>query len=545
MSLFELPQGLETLTGGSTRVDMTQMYPITGNVTQPSNQFVGTGAASGLSSFQFSESKQWWSPALSYFQMQVYVTKLAGPVTSPSTPARITSPVISDGVALADNWVATLFSQIKTRVNSRQLDIIDNVAIMDTALSYANCKNNFLKTFGSLTWIGQPFQTRLINTCANPVNERGAAVEVIFRPCVSLFDVKLLPPGAQFNFDFNWSPTAIGAFESAFGDIAANSTLPTTNDTAYYNISVQSFSFYKASITPSDALSLPPSGVIELSPAIINQYPQVAANQIKQNITLMPTVNRILVVAQDISTQTVKTPWTSTYPNGTTTTNTTVTCGVGTGFNPATSFAWKFSGLGAAPTDSPYAVSLTQMYLTIMELGLQMPQPVYNITNGVWDLARAYSDFCHITQGTIGGYEGSIPYGCSTTTAGVPISVVAASAAAPVFNAGDKDNDQAIVIASTDTTRTVALTQATTVTFSAGTCNHMARYGWSGSRPGPIFAFNILRPDGATVSSGSLNILTSAPVGSVTYSVIQSYSTAIELQLQGNGQYAYHLVDGI
>lgn len=547
MSLFHLDTELPSLTGGSNRVDVTQIYPITGNVTQPfgtspvSSQFLGQGAASGLSTFQFSESAQWWSPALSYFSMQLYVTKI--------TNSQCTSPTTDDGVALCDNFVSTMFSQIKSRVNSRQLDIIDNPQIMDTALQYANCRRGFLKSFGSLTWIAQPFMTRLINTCDNTVSG-GSFVEVVFRPSISLFDVKLLPPGAQFNIDFNWASSAVNCFESVYGDISVGSVALASQ--ACFNISVQSFSLYKASVTPGPMTPLPERGVIDLSPAIVNQYFLNGGASLKQNITLPPTTNRVLVVFQDNNlTNNATSTWSTWNPLGGGTVATPISCGIGTGYNPATSFAWKFSS--SSPGTNPYNVSLNQLYLTLPELGQQMPQPVYNFGSNTSDLMRAYGDWCHITQGTIGGYEGSIEYGSPSSTQGIPINYVnTASLAGTIINTGDKNNDQAFVLSKTfnGPNYTIILQNAgtnttQTITPSATICNQMARFGWAGAKPGPIFAFSVVRPEGRTVSMGTINATFSSGVQSVSLSTIVSYSTAIELQHLGNGQYSYNLVDAV
>lgn len=553
MSIFELPQQLDSLTGGATRFDCTELYPISGNINQPAGTYIGQGQASGNCIFQFgSGSSVWWSPAMSYFRMQLAVTKMSAANTEGL-------PKATDYVALADNFVSTLFTKITTQINSKVLDTVDNVAAMDTALHYANCKDNFLKTFGSLTWLGVPFMTRLANTTQNPANDSFVPIEVIFRPSISLFDVKLLPPGAQFTFTFNWASSATNAFEAMFGDVDVGTAINN------YNLRVTSFSMFQASVTPSNLVELPAQAVIDLSPAVVNQYYLNGGNNLKQNITIPSTTNRILVTVQDASTGSYRPSFV----------DKDVQAGIGKAFNPATSFALAVKSTSAATY--PDAM-LSQLWLSLPELGVNMPNPVYNFQNGQLDITRAYSDFCHITQGTINGWEGSIPYGSFNMLQGVPINAANSNTAAnAVFNNGDRMNYQAPTISATITTAATTLPAVNTssrgdviVTLrgpntlptaaNAPTCFQAAKWGWAGSRPGPIFAFPVIRPEGKSVSVGTLNAsfaawnplgpssdtaLKSGNVASTVFNVISSYSMALQLQHMGNGIYSYQVVEGI
>ena len=465
-------------------------------------------------------------------------------------------PPASDYVALADNFVSTLFTKITTQINSKVLDTVDNVAAMDTALHYANCKDNFLKTYGSLTWLGVPFMTRLTNTTQNASNDGYVPIEVIFRPCISLFDVKLLPPGAQFTFTFNWASSAANAFESMFADVDVGTAINN------YNLRVTGFSMFQATVTPSNLVELPEQGVIDLSPAVVNQYYLNGGSNLKQNITIPSTCNRILVTVQDSSTTTY-TPGFSNKP---------VQAGIGKGFNPATSFSLAVKSMVA--TSFPDAM-IQSLWLSLPELGVNMPNPVYNFQNGQFDITRAYSDFCHITQGTINGWEGNIPYGSLDCIQGVPINALnTATVASSVFNSGDRNNYQAPTISRTGATSTILVNTSAAgeaeiilrgavsppTAALAPTCFQAAKWGWAGSRPGPIFAFPVIRPEGKTVSVGTLNVTfqgfnplgtsedpapKSPNVASAVFNVISSYSMALQLTHLGNGIYKYDVVEGI
>lgn len=535
MSIFELPQQLESVTGGSTRFDCTEMYPISGNITQSAGTYIGSGSASGNSIFQFKDSAQWWSPSMSYFRMQLKLTKQSADNTEGSL-----SP--TDYVALADNFVSTLFTKITTQINSRNLDTIDNVAVMDTALHYANCKSNFLKTFGSLTWLGQPFTTRLQNSCDS---SGPTTIEVVFRPPISIFECKLLPPGAQFTFTFNWAPSAANAFESLCGNVNVGKL------DKNFNLRVESFSFFKATVTPSPMIKLPEQAVLDLAPAVVNQYYLNNSNALKQNITIPSTTNRILVVMQDTSTDSYQPGFLSQ----------SVQAGIGAGFNPSTSFSLTAYGGGSPAYPN---VAINSMWLSLPELGINAPNPVYNFSD-LKDLMRAYSDFCHVTQGTSLGWEGSIPYGNLRQKQGVPIRWLATTTSTDsVFNLGNPNNDQAPIVAGKGTSNTFSVslsTTATTVTVQGSDTNaptfyQASKYGWVGARPGPIFAFPVVRPEGKSVSTGTLNVTfssyndlgtpsTQMSPKSVAFSVISSYSMALQLTNTGTGEYIYEIVEGI
>jgi hypothetical protein len=526
-SVFDIPQALESINSGASRYDTTLTYPISGNV---SGVNVGSGAASGLSTFQWQDSNLWWSPRLSYFVLDVTFLKAGG------------VPAISDYVAYADNFVSTLFSQIKTQINSRQLDIIDVPYVIDTALTYANQKKTFIQSWASMSHTGEGFMTRLKNTCAN-----GGTVEIAFRPPVSLFDCKLLPPGAQFRVDFNWAPNAQMAFESIFTDITLGSS------SNQYQVQVNNFGFYKATLAPSPQIPLPEAGVIDLCPTIVNQYFCNNTNQLKQNITLPSTTNRILAVLQD----NYKSQITGSSSTGGGAQS--YTPGIGTGWNPATSFSLTFTDQSST---LPFNCAINQMWLTLPELGVQLPNPVYTITAltagnstnpsqlvlNQQDIQRAYADFCTVTQGNACGDEGSVPIGSMDfLKAKANLMEIYNTFAAAILQPGTPENLQQLVLYDNSTNATNLSITPVGLTIAANANNgyQTARWGWAGRCPGPIFAFPVVRPEGKTVSTGNFNVTFNAAAANVVVSILCTYSMAISLQHVGNGLYSYSIVEGV
>lgn len=560
MALFHLPQELESLTGGAARFDCTEIYPISGNINQPAGTYIGSGQASGNVTFQFgSGSSVWWSPAMSYFRMQLAAVK--------RTASAESAPVLSDKVALCDNFVATLFQKISLQINSKVLDTIDNVPVMDTALHYANCKKGFLDSFGSLTWLNVPFETRLINTCNNvkaATGETFSVIEVIFRPCLSLFDVKLLPPGAQYTLIFNMAASAANAWESLYGDVTTGLLQN------QFNLRITSFSLFQSVITPSMQVQYPESGIIDLSPAILNQYYLNQGNTLKQNITLPSTTNRVLVCMQDTSTSNFRPTFVGAATDGTS----DIQTGIGRGFNPVTNFGLlAYGGTSASGAtvaeNNFYNRMLSTLWLNLPELGASMPNPVYNFSDNVSDTFRAYSDFCHVTQGTIGGWEGSIPYGTLAQAQGLHTAFTSSDESVSVFNTGTYNPQlPALIFKGGATTATTTFasnsgtaTRSYAVTIAAPslpatqpTAWQAAKYGWVGNKT--IFAFPVIRPEGKPVSVGTLNATfksysdlganaSGSNVNSVVFNVISSYSMVLQLTHQGSGIYHYEVAEGI
>ncbi len=514
-SVFDMSEMLESINGGVDRYDMAQVYPISGNI---NGSVVGQGQAQGLTVFQWQDSVNWWSPAQSYFSLILTFRSKAAVPTAASL------------VTYADNFVCTLFSQLQSYINSRPLDTVNTPHLIDTALTYSNAKQNFLKTWGSLTRVGEPLSTRLINVQAN-----GGVIEVVFRPPLSIFDTKLLPPGAQFKLEFNWANNGINAFEALNSSLSWDATDIDMTD-GKVSIRVNSFSFYKATVHPGPSIAIPPRGVIDLMPCQALQYFVNSGNSLKQNITIPGSTNRILVVFQDINSTSLVTAPTVPPVNN--------ICGVGNGYNPATSFSSIFTtGIGENPVFGANTTGLLQLWISLPELGIQEPQPIYSFS-GVQDYMRAYGDWCHITQGTHNQTEGSIPFGNNDPSRGTTIiqPLLASATTTPTLSAG--------TIQSGDLNNPQQYTYIPAVAFpgtaaNALTYNQTTRWGWSGRCPGPIFAFPVVRPEGRTVSTGTLNVVMGAMVTSVCATIIASYSMAIILELQPSGYYSYTLMEGV
>lgn len=506
-NVFQLNETLESINHGVDRFDLTQIYPISGNI---SNSVVGSGQASGLTVFQFSDSNLWWSPANSYFSMSLTFNNL---------PA--------DNVAYADNFICTLFTSIQSQLNSRTLDIINSPHIIDSALTYSNCNKNFLATFGSMTRVGEPLMTRIINTSSTGANS--GVVEVIFKPPISLMDVKLMPPGCEIKLIYNWVSSAINAFECPTRSL----TIGTGNSTSgVAGITVNGFSFYKATYHPSQLSHLPQKGVIDLFPSISNQYFLTTTSTLRQNLTLCGTTNKITVVFQDMINISI---------DGSAGTVDNTLTGVGNGFNPATSFSNQFSILPSAvinPTNTATYSVLQQLYLNLPELGVQIPNgPVYNFDYANTDMLRAYSDFCHYTQCVSSQREGNVQYGNNKVDKGTTLSYIdTAALGSCIVNRGNPYNPQQYEYISS---------VAPPSTLTTSSYSQTARYGWLGRCPGPIFIFPVVRPAGKMVSTGTLNITTTTNVAQVACTVICSYSMALVVELQPNGLYQYTIIEGV
>ncbi len=514
-SVFDLPMTLKSVNGGCSRYDRSQMYPISGAI---NNAVVGQGAASGLTTFQWQDS-QWWSPCQSYFVLTCKFDIGAD---------------LAVNAAYADNFAMTLFTQINTQINSRPLDTVNTPWLVDTALTYSNAHHSFLRSFGSLTRVGEPLSTRIRNT-----NQNSGIVQVVFRPPVSIFDVELLPPGAQYLMNFNWASSGILAFESVNGSVTHVTTSPGSNEV---RLTINEFSFYKATVTPGPDVQLPDRAVINLMPCTAVQYFLNSGNTLKQNITLPATANKILIGFQDIN------------PNSAVSLTPPVDYigGVGNGYNPATSFSNQFTTTNTPnQTFGANAASLSTLWLDLPEIGVQEPRPVYNFstTNGILDYVRAYSDFCHITQGTKTNEEGSVPLGSMATAAGVTIiqpirSLTTTPAAITTIEAGtiqigDLNNPQQYTYIPLGV-NTAAPPLADPLSY-----NQTAKWGWLGRCPGPIFAFPVVRPQGKYVTTGTLNMTTSGNVANISATVITSYNMAIVLTKQPNGYYNYDVIEGI
>lgn len=528
-SAFDMPELLESINKGVNRWTTDQMFPISGNV---SNSAVGSGSASGTTTFQFQDNVSWWSPSQSYFNLRLSFTGNNTKILNNQnilTSTGGTALANPDWVTYADNFVCTLFTQIQSFINSQPVDIVTTPWIIDTALGYSKAHWNFIKTYANMTRMGEPLSTRLLN-----VTQNGGLIEVAFRPCISMFDVLLLPPGAQFRFDFIWAPSAINAFESLLKSIT------TGTGAGQYQITVQDFSFYKCGVQPSPNTPLPARGVIDLCPAVANQYFAVNNTQLQQQITLPGTTNRILIVWQDLATNTVTPAVATTTTIAAPANNIT---GVGNGYTPATSFTTTFLKQNATnpnPVFGTDTVQLQQLYIILPELGIQCPKPQYtfNISDNR-DYIRAYSDWAHICQGTYDNMEGSLPFGNNDPSTGTGLSVSGGTlgTAGVTSQPGDRDNYQQLWSVNT--------VLASPGTVPQTTLNQTSRWGWSGTRPGPIFAFPVIRPEYKHVTGGTLYATFSNSVANACATVIATYSMAIAVEDTGNGIYSYSLVTGV
>jgi hypothetical protein len=549
-SIFSMPQELENIWHGINKFDIQQVLPDGG---MPTGAVVGQGNSSGTLSFSWnSAGNEWWSPVNSYFFLKLRIGKwMAG------TPNFLGQMPIFDAngnllpgdlVTYCDNFVSTFFSTIMTYINQNVVDNVTQPWIPDQVLTYSNAKKNFLDTFGSLARVGEPLQQRLINTWGTGGPNQAAVLEVCYRPPCSLYNVNLIPPGAYHKIDFTWNQNCINAFESLIGSIDNNVGTNVGN----YNIIVDGFYFYKATCTPSPAIPLPMHGVIPLSACTVKQYPISGTNQYQQNITLAPTTNRVYMALQDISQN----------PKVTTQTSTTVSpyrtdsdairwMGVGTGWNPATSFSKSFSSSTAG--NPPFLVELKQLYLQISDLSLILPHPPYNFSADKTDYMRAYMDWCNCV-GTKYNSEGSVPFGTAIPTANTVTNTwsslnipgtttiypntITGVTPTPLTKVGNPSNDQQLNFITNST-----------FAYPAGT-NGYALYfqtyenGWLGRHPGPIFAYNICRGEGSKVSQGDFTVSFTGNVNSVIVNILCAFNMALAVSRNAQGKYDFQLVSG-
>lgn len=505
MSAFDLSDSLIDINQGSESFKVMQMYPSSGNVT---NSVVGSGSASGITTFLWQDSANWWLPEQSYFHLRLQFSYAGAFGTNRST----------NPYAYVDNFVHTLFTQIQSQINSKQLDILNFPHIVDQTMCYSQSRKTFLDTWGSLSRVGESLMTRIANVSSN-----SGVVEVIFRPPISLFSAKILPPGAQFNIIFNWASSGLAALETA----SNASAIAWGTATDQVQITVQAFSFYKAIIQPSPSVQLPQHGVVNLSCTQTNQA-TLAGNDTLNYVWQPPGyINRLTICLQD---------------NNSTNNNTN-----GGGIYSATKFNYAVSD---NLTSTAYSSSIKNLYITIPELGVQIPNPVYAFT-GIQDWMRAYADFCESTQGVAFGVEGSQPFGSQvlpTTTGGSP--------AAP---SNQKSCGVNSLVLKTDATSAKAycglpdnkgvynadplyVTDPSTVISAIQAYDKNSAYGWAGS---PIFVFPVVRPSGKPVTTATINMLLSSAAKSSILYLLSTYNMAIACEHAGNGLYSYSVIQGI
>lgn len=555
---FSMPTHLESVWRGIDKFNVQQMLPDGG---MPTNVLVGTGSASGTTTFQWKDNAEWWSPSNSYFMLKLRFVKYNGTTPGPIPVINATGQLdFTQCVTYCDNFVSTFFSNIITYIDTVSVDNITYPWVIDQALTYSGAKKDFLETFGSLARVGEPLMKRLYNVGANTSSTNGNVLEVAYRPPASIYNCNLLPPGARHRIDFTWNQSVINAFESLIGSI----TVGTANGN--YNVFIDNFYFYKATCVPHHNISLPPNGVIDLACASVNPYPIVNSSSWQQNISLQPTTNRIYITFQDNNQSLPVTRYdvelTSPYINTATPANNASIkyMGYGTGWTPATSFTKSFSYRTTTSGGATIAAltELKQLYININDLSLILPHPTYNFGVDGSDYLRAYTDWASQTVGTKYNDTGSVPFGyairTSLTTADsnfASLKMPGATIIAPNYRVDSTATATYQVGNSTGNTQQLSLITsdvgpgfvADTLTNSFGfqTCE----YGWLARSPGPIFVFNICRPSGKRISQGNVSVDFQSAPALVTLNVICCFNRALAVSKTLDGSYAYQLVDGV
>lgn len=482
------------LNSGSIRYDCRQMLPVTSAVSGSRPGVNGNSV--GITTFQWTDEQLFWIPSLSYFVARCHLLDGSGNALA-RPPA--------GAIAIADNWVACMFSQIQFFLNSTSVELLQSPAQADTALLYTSVDRTWLKSFGSASGVGEGLQTRFLNAAqvgtssVSPSNAN--SVCATWRPSLSIFDcAQAIPPGAQIRLDLSWSAQAEQQMiESTTAKIAGTD----------YTIVIDEFSFYKATVVPDPEMPLPTRGLIELNPIQVNQYTCSGTNVLQQNVPLPSTCNRVLCFVQDANSA-------SNLAHGQ------------NGLKPITSFAAAVSN-----GSSDFASYIQSMYMNFTDLGQMAPNPQYTFTAGSkagWE--RAYADMIAICRGDSGGYEGAEPLGTFDQGVGVQINTPLQSVT-PVVQAGDPNNDQQLAYWSTATTAVAATAYS-----------QFARWGYLGRHP--IFAFPCVRPKDRTVSNAVLNIQFSGTVTSANIFVVSSYSMGIAIEKDmSTGRYSHMVLRGL
>lgn len=489
MSVFEIPQSLSSLNFGTDSMLTQELLPVSSAVV---NSRPGYGVASGLTQWQFRETSQWFSPALSYFELRGHFTDLSGNALPKSA-----------GIGYTRNWWSTLFSQLELLVNGHSIEVITNNVLVDTVNIINGAKHGYLKSFAS-AYGWEPLMDRIANSSsygtAAPSSSNYNTVVATFKPSLSIFNLASIPCGAEIKLNFTWNPNGEQAMiESLTSKIAG----------VDYIFVIDKFVFQKCSLRPDPALSIPPSGKYDLSPIMVNQYPITQTNQAQFNVSVPGMTNRLTLVFQD--------------------NNLANSFAVGqNGLNAITKFRPVFSS-GA----SNFVACLSQIWVQLPELGGgTYPSPVYSMVfNDRASFGRLYSDFQLTSQGNIEGNEGAIPFGNFDTGIGAEIIAPNATPAA-VYNPGDRANDDRAIIY---TTAASALTSQT--------YNQTALYGFLGSS----FVVNIpvLRPQNRPITTAIVNVQFNTTVTSVQMSVLSSYSQCLAVANMGSGTYDFKLMTGV
>jgi hypothetical protein len=437
--------------------------------------------------------------------------------------------IYADGIAYADNWPPTLFSQITYQCNSQTVELLQNPAITDTAQLYSTVDKTWLKSFGSSSCVGESFTTRLRNSSTqgdvrlvggNPTAASGNwnQVTASWRPALSIFDCPHgVPPGQQHRFEFSWNPTGEQNMIESVAAATAGFTPANNVNGQGYEFVLDSFTFFCATITPDVSIEKPLRGLIELNPLTTTTYTVSGGSLLQAQVALAATTNRILVVIQD--------------------NNSSNALAAGqNGLKPLTSFT-----AAASLATADFSSYLQTFYLSLPELGYQWPNPTYNFqttgaatTGMLAEWKRAYTDWINTVRGASGGYEGSVSFGSADAGIGVPLIGVNTTVASSVLNTGDPNNDQAYWAIGLSGTSPVVTT-----------ANQTARWGWLGRCPGPIFAIPVIRPPDKTVSYATLNMQFASQVTSVNVYVIQQYSMGMVFEADAFGKYAVEVLRGI
>lgn len=495
MSLFDLPSGPRSINGGAAKYQAIEILPTSMSVGP--NVRVGTGAANGTTTFQFTEDAQSWIPALSYFNIIGHFTQSNG------TSALAATTDI--GVGYVDNWCASLFDQISMDLGGETLENVQYVPQVDTAMLYASCDKGWLDTFGSASGVGESLVTRIRRSSTNGTGYN--SITANWRPCISLFDIPyaMPPTSALWRIVFTWSSLA----EARVAQRATSTAgVPGTTWRFY----IDSFRFYKATVAADPSVPRPISGFIELNPVRAYQLQLNGGSAMSSSVTLPQTCNRMLIGFQDASS--AGSPLI--YAQGT------------NGIIPITSFLGAFTS-----TTTVFSAYLQNILVTFPELMYSAPQPQYNLQPGNADGAqggwsRAYQDFINICRGGSAGTEGSIPFGNYDINVGNTIVAINTTVANSIVNTGDPSNKQQLW-----------LTDISGTSVAATYANQCSRYGWLGMCPGPIFAIPVMRAPGQIVSTASLQVTLNTTAVSMTATVIMPYSAGLEVSQNLDGKYTY------
>ncbi len=414
MALFQTPDKLPSIHGGMIDYAVVQQPP---DGTAPTG-LLNSASSTGDLIFTIRNDGRYimWSDSTLDIRLH-FSSDSAGlnAVLYPTTPNQAT-------VCCADNWPACLWQSARIQFQGTQIEQALQVPQLDTALTYSSVSGNYLKTFGSVAGIGRTWQERLSDTsfAASSGNTTPNQLTAQWRPPLSLWTQKQPMLGGEWRLTLTWNPTAVAAMQGESAAVLAPGTTGAGPPATGYYVTIDSLFLNLATCKPDPRVGIPKRRLIDLTPCQASLFPITGASPTwNQQSSIQPSTFRILVGFQHINAG---------NPNPANLTSQTLVTSnaavwAAAPVNPVTAMTipltW-FNDMG-----------LNNFYISISQLGKQMPLPMYAIQANKRDAGRAYVDWLTATQGQYTLQEGSIPLGSCDVLA--PVKVAAAQRTIPLI----------------------------------------------------------------------------------------------------------------